>query len=108
MMPKGVAAKECADRRTLLRPVGADMKTKNNKKDSEKICEAGKTSDGRNIRVVFTLFLLFIICLFVCLSVLFVCQMTNMANVRFDKNQLTQTDRYVRYEWIRILCLVKL
>jgi hypothetical protein len=25
MMPKGVAAKECAERRTLLRPVGGDM-----------------------------------------------------------------------------------
>ena len=24
---------------------------------------------------------------------LFVCQMTNMANARFDRNQLTQTDR---------------
>ena len=51
---------------------------------------------------------IFIITSSVCLSLLFVCQMTNMANVRFDRNQLTQTDRYVRYERIRILWLVKL
>ena len=99
-MPKGVAAKECADRRTLLRPVGA-VSTVHFKRiaklktiDSEKICEAGKLPmEGIYGRI--TLFLLFIICLFVCLSVLFVCQMTNMtnmANVRFDRNQLTQTD----------------
>ena len=66
-MPKGVAAKECADRRTLLRPVGADMERAINfKKNAEKTCEAGETSDGRNIRVVFNIFIIHH--LFVCLS----------------------------------------
>ena len=103
MMPKGVAAKECAERRTLLRTVGADMvrvclftlKTMPRKRKTLKTIKTiprnlARQANFRWKEYIYTIFMIHH--LFVCLSVLFVCQMTNMANARFDRNQLTQTN----------------
>jgi hypothetical protein len=102
MMPKGVAAKECAERRTFLRPVGADMvrmclfTLKRMPLKRLKTIKTRKRARHASFRWKEYIINIFIIHhLFVCLSVLFVCQMTNMtnmANARFDRNQLTQTD----------------